>query len=256
MRLGPGLLALSLLLALAGCGGNESEPSKAASEGPIGKGASGVWLYQPAGKPKDVVVYFHGQGGPKEATPANHLPWIKHLVKRGSIVVYPRYEIAYEADPMQFIVNGVRAATKRVDVADLPVLAIGYSRGGAIAVEYGAVAGEEGLPVPDWIMSVFPAPYGNQKQVIDLSALRHFTELLILVGDQDQIVGTAGAAYLGQRLQAGGFPGENIQVDQVQSHGSFTADHFAPMDTSPAAKAAFWKPADDVLDSLDQNASG
>jgi hypothetical protein len=256
MRLGPGLLALTLLLALAGCGGNESEPSKATSEGPIGKGASGVWLYQPAGKPKDVVVYFHGQGGPKEATPANHLPWIKHLVKRGSIVVYPRYEIAYEADPMQFIVNGVRAATKRVDVADLPVLAIGYSRGGAIAVEYGAVAGEESLPVPDWIMSVFPAPYGNQKQIIDLSALRHFTELLILVGDQDQIVGSAGAAYLGQRLQAGGFPGENIQVDQVQSHGGFTADHFAPMDTSPAAKAAFWKPADDVLDSLDQNASG
>jgi hypothetical protein len=153
---------------------------------------------------------------------------------------------------MQFVVNGVRAATKRVDVADLPVLAIGYSRGGAIAVEYGAVAGEKGLPVPDWIMSVFPAPYGNQKQVIDLSALRRFTELLILVGDQDQIVGTAGAAYLGQRLQAGGFPGENIQVDQVQSHGSFTADHFAPMDTSPAAKDAFWKPADEVLDALDQ----
>lgn len=256
MRLGPGLLALTLLLALAGCGGNDSGSSKATSEGPIGKGASGVWLYQPAGKPKDFVVYFHGQGGPKEATPANHLPWIKHLVGRGSIVVYPRYEIAYEADPMQFIVNGVRAATKRVDVANLPVLAIGYSRGGAIAVEYGAVAGEKDLPVPDWIMSVFPAPYGNQKQIIDLSALRHFTELLILVGDQDQIVGSAGAAYLGQRLQAGGFPGENIHVDQVQSHGSFTADHFAPMATSQAAKAAFWQPADDVLDSLDQNASG
>jgi predicted esterase len=252
MRLGPGLLALTLLLALSGCGGKDGGLSKATSEGPIGKGASGVWLYQPAGKPKDVVVYFHGQGGPKEATPANHLPWIKHLVKRGSIVVYPRYEMAYEADPMQYIVTGVKAATKEVDVDDLPVLAIGYSRGGAIAVEYAAVAVDKGLPVPDWVMSVFPAPYGNQKDVIDLSALRHFTELLILVGDHDQIVGTAGAAYLGQRLQAGGFPGENIQVEQVQSHGGFTADHFAPMQTSAAAKAAFWKPADDVLDALDK----
>jgi predicted esterase len=252
MRLGPGLLALTLLLALSGCGGKDEGLSKASSEGPIGKGASGVWLYRPAGKPKDVVVYFHGQGGPKEATPANHLPWIKHLVKRGSIVVYPRYEMAYEADPMQYIVTGVKAATKEVDVDDLPVLAIGYSRGGAIAVEYAAVAVDKGLPVPDWVMSVFPAPYGNQKDVIDLSALRHFTELLILVGDHDQIVGTAGAAYLGQRLQAGGFPGENIQVEQVQSHGGFTADHFAPMQTSAAAKAAFWKPADDVLDALDK----
>jgi predicted alpha/beta-hydrolase family hydrolase len=256
VRLVPGLLAVTLLLALAGCGGNDSGPTKATSEGPIGKGASGVWLYQPAGKPKDVVVYFHGQGGPKEATPANHLPWIRHLVSRGSIVVYPRYEIAYEADPMQYIVNGVRAATKRADFDDLPVLAIGYSRGGAIAVEYGAVAGEKDLPVPDWIMSVFPAPYGNQKNLIDLAGLGHFTELLILVGDRDTVVGTQGAAYLGQRLQAGGFPGENVQVEQLQSHGGFAADHFAPMDTSAAAKAAFWQPADQVLDSLDQNASG
>src|SRR5512132_504840 len=105
MRLGPALFAVTVLLALSGCGGKDSGPTKATSE------------------------------GPKEATPANHLPWIKHLVKRGSIVVYPRYEMAYEADPMPFIVNGVRAATKRVDVDKLPVLSIGYSRGGAIAVE-------------------------------------------------------------------------------------------------------------------------
>ena len=89
MRLGPALVAVTLLLA-AGCGGKDSAPTKATSEGPIGKGASGVWIYQPAGKPKDVVVYFHGQGGPEEATPANHLPWINHLVKRGSVVIYPR----------------------------------------------------------------------------------------------------------------------------------------------------------------------
>jgi predicted alpha/beta-hydrolase family hydrolase len=256
MRLGAGLLALTLLLALSGCGGKDEALSQASSEGPIGKGASGVWLYRPAGKPKDVVVYFHGQGGPKEATPVNHLPWIKHLVDRGSVVVYPRYEMAYEADPMPFIVNGVRAATKKVDVAGLPVLAIGYSRGGAIAVEYGAVASEKGLPVPDWIMSVFPAPFGNQGKVIDLASLRHFTELLILVGDQDSIVGTQGAALLGERLQAGDFPGQNIQVNQVLSHGSFTADHFAPMQTSPAARDAFWRPADQILDGLDRETEG
>ena len=255
MRRGSGPLALALLLALCGCGGKDSAPTKATSEGPIGKGASGVWIYQPAGKPKDVVVYFHGQGGPEEATPANHLPWIRHLVKRGSVVIYPRYEMAYEADPMQFITKAVHTAQERVDLGGLPVLVIGYSRGGAIAVEYGAVATERKLPVPDWIMSVFPAPYGNQKHLIDLAGVPHFTEMLILVGDQDQVVGTAGAALLGQRLQRGGFPGENVQIDEVQSHGSFTADHFAPMSALPAAKNAFWRPADDVLDALDQNAS-
>jgi predicted esterase len=253
MRLGPGLLALALVAALAGCGGKSDELSKATSEGPIGKGSSGVWLYRPAGKPKDVVVYFHGQGGPTEATPENHLPWINHLVKRGSIVVYPRYEMAYEDDPMQFIVNGVHAAEKRVDLGKLPVLVIGYSRGGAIAVEYGAVAEENKMPVPDWIMSVFPAPYGNQKHLIDLGQVPRFTELLILVGDQDAIVGTAGAALLGQRLQRGGFPGENIEVEQVASHGNFTADHFAPISTTPGARAAFWHTADRVLNEIDKH---
>ena len=212
MRLGPGQLVHALALGLAGCGGSKSdELSKATSEGPIGKGSAGVWLFRPAGKPKNVVVYFHGQGGPKEATPENHLPWINHLVKRGSVVVYPRYEMAYEADPMQFIVDGVKAAEKKVDVKGLPVLAIGYSRGGAIAVEYAAAAARNGVPPPDWIMSVFPAPYGNQKQLIDLGQVPHFTQLVILVGDRDEIVGTAGAVLLGRRLRRSLRPDGHVQ---------------------------------------------
>ncbi len=145
MKLGPGLVALAAMFALLGCS-ESKQPERATSVGPIGKGASGVWLYRPAGKPKDLVVYFHGQGGYTEATPENHLPWIKHLVARGSIVVYPRYEVEFETDPMQYIVAGVKTATKEVDVGGLPVMALGYSRGGAIAVEYGAVAERNDLP--------------------------------------------------------------------------------------------------------------
>ena len=252
MRLGPGLLALTLLLAVLGCGGKSEQLSRTTSEGQIGKGASGVWYYRPAGKPKDLVIYFHGQGGPTEATPENHLPWIRHLVSRGSIVVYPRYETDYEADPMQFIVNGLQTAAKQVDLDGLPVMVIGYSRGGGIAVEYGAVAYENQLPVPDVIMSVFPAGYGNAKDSIDLTPLNHSTVLVFLTGDRDTVVGNTGAAYLARRLRAAGFPGENVELDFVESHGSFSADHFAPMRTSPAARAAFWDPADGILDALDE----
>ena len=45
--------------------------------------------------------------------------------------------------------------------------------------------------------------------------------------------------------------GMHIQVEQILSHGAFTADHFAPMDTSKAAQQAFWAPADRILDELD-----
>ena len=30
-------------------------------------------------------------GAETEATPANHRQWIDHLVKKGAVVVYPRY---------------------------------------------------------------------------------------------------------------------------------------------------------------------
>jgi poly(3-hydroxybutyrate) depolymerase len=250
MRLGPGLLALALLLALLGCGG-ESEKALSPSEGPIGKGASGIWIYRPAGTPKDLVIYLHGQGGPTEATPENHLPWITHLVSRGSIVLYPRYEMDYEAEPMQFIANGIRTAAKRVDLDGLPVLVIGYSRGGGLAVEYGAVAGEEDLPVPDAILGVLPAGFGNANYQVDLTPLSHSTEILFLVGDRDTVVGSQGAAYTGRRLASAGFPGENVHVALVESKGRFVADHAAPMRISPAARAAFWDPADRILDALD-----
>jgi poly(3-hydroxybutyrate) depolymerase len=253
MRLGPSLLGLTLVVALAGCGGGgESDTlKKASSEGPLGKGSSGVWLYRPAGKPKDVVIFLHGQGGPEEAKPDNHLPWINHLVSRGSIVVYPRYEMDYEPDAMPFIVDGLETAGEEVDLEGLPVLALGYSRGGGLAVEYGAAAAANDVPVPDAIIGVLPAGFGNAKERPDLSTLPQTIELLFMVGDQDTVVGAQGAAFLSGRLRNAGFPGENVHLDLVESSGDFVADHFSPTDTTPAAKAAYWQPTDAVLDALD-----
>ena len=252
MRLTPALVAVALVLAAAGCGGDDkAKGTNFGAIGPIGKGAAGVWIYTPKGKPKDLVVYFHGQGGPQEATPVNHLAWINHLVRRGSLVIYPRYEMAYEVDPMKYVVQAMLTARNRVDVKSLPVLSLGYSRGGAIAVEYAAVADRFSLPVPDEVLSVFPAPEGNQQNKIDLTTIPHSTKLRIMVGKQDQIVDGTGARYLLRRLEAGGYPGENISLAFVGSHGSFVADHFAPLQTTPAAQAAFWSPTDRLLDALD-----
>ncbi len=253
MRLGFGLLALAATLALAGCGGGSNYPDHATVVGPIGQGSESVWLYTPAGKPKDLVVYFHGQGGPTETTPVNHLPWIKHLVARGSIVVYPRFEIFYEQDPIPFIVAGVQTATKRADVDGLPVLSIGYSRGGALAVEYGAVAAKRGLPVPDQIISIFPSSVGNEGHIVDLTPLDHSTQLLIQMGQNDQVVGRTGAKHLLRRLKAAGFPAPNISLDFVSSQSGFVADHGAPLRTSQAAQTAFWAPADQLLDDIDKH---
>jgi len=253
MRRGPGLIALILLLALSGCGGSKSYPKTATVVGPIGLNEDAVWVYRPAGKPKDVVVFFHGQGGPDEATPKNHLPWIRHLVKRGSIVIYPRFEVFYTQDPIPHIVSSVRVATKRVDVDGLPVLAIGYSRGGALAVEYGAVAKKNKVPVPGEIMSIFPASVGNEGHIVDLKPLDHSTQLVIQMGQADRVVGRTGARALLRRLQQGGFPARNIRLDFVSSQPGFVADHVSPLRTSAAARAAFWSVADELLGELNKS---
>lgn len=250
MRRLPALLIL--LAALAGCGGSStSYPDKATATGPIGQGANGVWVFQPAGKPKDVVVFFHGQGGPQEATPVNHRPWIDHLVKRGSLVIYPRYEVGYEPDPTPFVVKGVKAAMQRVDTKGLPVLAIGYSRGGGLVVEYGAFAKRNGLPVPNAIMAVFPAGQGDERRIIPLTGMNHKTAILLQIGEDDTVVDGGGARFLLNRLKSVGFPGERIQLDVVRSQQGLVSNHFAPLQTTPAAKAEFWGVADRMLNALD-----
>jgi hypothetical protein len=250
MRPGFALLVLVATLALAGCGGTDY-PDQPLSIGPIGEGSAAVWLYRPAGKPKDLVIYFHGQGGPVETTPVNHLPWIKHLVSRGSVVVYPRFETFFESDPMAYVVEGVRTATKRADVDGLPVLSLGYSRGGALALEYGAVAAKNELPVPDQIMSIFPTDIGNEENRIDLTPLDHSTGVLLQMGEEDP-GGRAGARGLLRRLKAGKFPARNIELDFVSTQAGFRAVHTAPLRNSPRARAAFWDLADVLLDEIDK----
>jgi dienelactone hydrolase len=153
---------------------------------------------------------------------------------------------------MPYIVTGVRAATKRVDVDGLPVLAIGYSRGGALAVEYGAVASKNKLPVPGEIMSIFPASVGNEGKIVNLKPLDHSTQLVIQMGEADRVVGRAGARVLLRRLKQGGFPARNVRLDFVTSQPGFVADHVAPLRTTAAAQAAFWGVADELLTELNK----
>lgn len=216
----------------------------------VGRGADMAWIFRPAGEPKSVVIYFHGQGGPIEATPVNHRPWIDHLVDRGNVVIYPRYELRVARNPMIHVVNGVRSATDDLGLDDEPVLAIGYSRGGALAIEYAAIAAIEELPAPEAIMSVFPASRGEVDTEIDFTPLDDATRILFLLGEHDDVVGGDGARLLLRRLEAGAFPADQVELRFVRTKGSFIADHGAPLRTTPAARAAFWRPADRLIDEI------
>lgn len=214
--------------------------------GPIGRGGEGVWLFRPAGAPKRLVIFFHGQGGREETTPTNHRPWIDHLVRAGAIVLYPRYETDYSGAVLDNATTGVRHAMQRLGPQTLPVLALGYSRGAALAVEYAAAAPGQRLPVPDAIESVNPVPYGEQARIIDLRPIRPGTVLSILVSEEDPHA-TDGMTLLLDRLRKAGFPPDRVRLHVARSRGSFTADHLAPLSSSAAARAAYWRPTDTLL---------
>jgi hypothetical protein len=105
------------------------------------------------------------------------------------------------------------------------------------------------VPVPDAIESVNPVPYGETSYPVDLSPLRPRTVMAVIVSEKDPH-GADGASLLFQRLRNAGFPGGQIELNIARSHGSFTADHLAPLSSSTAARAAYWAPTDALIRAL------
>jgi predicted esterase len=245
LRIGAaGGIFLALALATA-CG--SSSPREVAVEGPLGKGADQVWVFWPPGPPKSVVVFIHGLGR-GELTPANHRPWLVHLAENGSAVFYPRYESRLGGpDAVLHVLAAVRKGLQRVHRPGLPLVAIGYSRGGEIVVDYAAVARSVG-PAPRAVLSVFPGTVDPLDPPLDLRTIDRRARITILLGDRDRVVDGAGGRQLLGRLETAQFPGDRVSLVVIRSRPGFSVTHLAPLEVSPAAKAAFWARADRMVE--------
>jgi acetyl esterase/lipase len=251
-------LLVAALALIAGAGlavaavlaGRDSAPKTPAEvvELSYGHGADRVWIFRPAhGKPKHVVLFVHGLGDQLETTPVHHKAWLEHLAAEGNAVLYPRFELHPAAsNPLRHLLSGARLGWKQLGV-DAPVLAIGYSRGGRLVMDYAALA--HGVPpVPRTILSVFPA--GSMDPLQDLGTIRKGTKVVLLAGDHDEVVGTHGVNQLVTQLAASGFPYGNLTYQVVRSQNGFFATHLSVMDDTEGAHAAYWDRADRLLDEL------
>jgi pimeloyl-ACP methyl ester carboxylesterase len=238
------LTALIVPLFLAGCGASTPAPkAQDVVERSVGRGTHQVWLFEPRGRePKAVVVFIHGRGDAREDTPYYHRPWLRHLAARGNAVLYPRYEtVPGDSRALRFLYDALPPATKGLP-KDLPIVLIGYSRGGGLAVDYTALAPQLGTPRA--VLAVFPILLDPR---LHLRSIPPSVRFLFLVGDRDDQVGAGGARDLLQKLLAAGYPRRLLRAELVRSQGGFRATHLSVLENSPGARQAFWARADRLI---------
>jgi hypothetical protein len=212
-----------------------------------GQAESQYWIFEPAvptPTSAPVIIFCHGWGA---FSPNPYGAWITHLVRRGNIVIYPRYQAMLFAPMKDFTPNSV-VAVKAAMVelqnaghvrAQLNHVAIvGHSMGGAIAPNLTALASANGLPVPKAICCVEPANHptwaiGIQMPAADFSQIPTSTLVQVIVGDRDHIAGQDTARLIYSRL--GQIPAGNKDYITLISddHGSpaLVANHRVPIAT-------------------------
>lgn len=170
-----------------------------------GTGGQEYWIFEPdSPKPRSapVIVFLHGWGG---MNPLYYGAWLDHLVKRGNIVIYPRYQTNLLTPIREFLPNTLHAikdAISRLQTEpghvspDLNKFAtVGHSLGGLLAANVAALASESSLPRVSAVMSVEPGITDEPINVplADLKKIPAETLLLALAGDNDTLVRDADA---------------------------------------------------------------
>ena len=263
------LLALFVAAALAACGGgNESaDTARAEPEAPPTttqeatpptngdgtwtarviepEGPDGRWatVFLPADRDSDaIVVFLHGW---TDLDPGLYRPWIEHLAARGDAVVFADYQASLLSSPADMVAGterGVRAgiAAARGAGATGPVVAAGFSLGGALAVQFAALAERWRVESPAAVYGVFPAPILTDAP---LPRIPEETDITLLVGDRDSVVGAAGAANLVDRVAP-----HPVEVVELVSTDERDYGHLAPRTDAPYVRETIWAPLDRIVD--------
>ena len=213
-----------------------------------GKGGQEYWIFEPdAPKPASapVIVFLHGWGG---INPLYYGAWIDHLVKRGNIVIYPRYQASLLTPIREFTPNtlsAIKEAMARLRTepghvkADVTKFAtVGHSVGGLLAANVAALASENGLPRVAAVMSVEPGITESPINIplADLKKIPAQTLLLAVAGDQDSLVRDVDAKRIYNESTRVSANNKDYVTLVSDAHGTpvLQASHRAPTAFDPA----------------------
>ncbi len=190
----------------------------------------GYWLFEPIGSGVDsahVVVFTHGYGAYNPMVYGN---FIRHIVRKGNIVIFPRYQKNLTSPTTKHFVQnttkGIQDALMELDTGMNHVQAIhgaislvGHSYGGVISANLAVNYKDLGLPKPDVVLLCSPGSGPFKGGVLDsYEKMPEDIRLLIMVSENDRIV----KDKLGKKIfkTAINTPNRNLIRQFADRHGS------------------------------------
>ncbi len=205
-----------------------------------GFGAKQYWIFEPS-QPEPpsapVIVFNHGWTA---IHPIIYIEWIEHIVKRGNIVIFPRYQRGFFFGFYDFNSNAIEAVLNALDelekdsrvTPELENFAIvGHSLGGGITANMAAMAEEVGLPIPKAIMPVQPAI--AYSKTADFTKISNETLMLVVVGEDDTVVGNTSGKIIFYNSTQIPLSQKDFIIQKTDNYGEpdILSDHLAPICT-------------------------
>jgi len=164
--------------------------------------ADGYWLFEPDSPKPDsanLIVFNHGYG---VFNPGPYAAWIEHLVKKGNIVIFPKYQLNDASVPSTYTPNAIVGITDalnelntnpaRVKPRMEHFAIIGHSYGGVITSNLVTEYATYGTPKPQCFMLCEPGTGGiNTGRINSYVGMNTDYNALIIVGENDIVVGNS-----------------------------------------------------------------
>ncbi len=195
----------------------------------------GFWLFEPASpKPKttNLIVFIHGYGG---YNPMIYGQWIKHLVRKGNTIIYPRYQKnVFSPKPQQFspnVITGIQTALKIIEESGKHIptkkeelCIVGHSYGGILGAEITVNWEKYSIPKPKGIFLCAPGtgPFKAGK-LSTYEAMPADIKLLVIVNEKDYTVGDEMGVKIFET--ATNTPHRNLIRQQLDSDNNISAGH-------------------------------
>lgn len=219
--------------------GSSNYTHKGVRESQFGWGGHQFWIFEPTEPTPTsapLIVFNHGWSA---FYPSSYKAWIDHLVKRGNIVIYPRYQLGFVIGVPYATPNAIQAVKEAISILqnndhvhpDLQKFAIvGHSLGGGITAEMAVLAEQNGLPRPKAIMPVQPF-IRTDTMMKDFDNIPSTTLLLVVVGENDVIAGDNSGKLIFSSSDKIPLDQKDFIIQRTDKYGSpaLLANHIAPI---------------------------